>query len=415
MPRSLDQWLDYISGLHPLAWDLTLDRVATVAERLEVLQPAKTVVLVAGTNGKGSCCEAIAALADASGVSVGLTTSPHLHRYNERFRIRGQEASDVEIVESLEIIDAAREDISLSYFEFSCLTALRLFTNANLDLAILEVGLGGRLDAMNIVDPDIAVILPIALDHQNYLGTTREAIGREKAGIVRKNIPVVLADSEPPESVIAIASDLEANLLQIKDTFDYGDDECFWVREGQRYTQAISGQSRLPKASLAAALQTVALVTPPNREAVAGLNRLELKGRLTLRQFEETLIYLDVAHNPHAVEHLVTQLSLRGVSKIRAVFGVYADKEVDSMIAILKKRVRYWYLTAVDDPRAMPAQAILERLPPEERSRACLMSTVVEALKAALAQREADEAVLVFGSFPVVGEALEWLDGTATL
>ena len=415
MPRSLDQWLDYISGLHPLAWDLTLDRVATVAERLEVLQPAKTVVLVAGTNGKGSCCEAIAALADASGVSVGLTTSPHLHRYNERFRIRGQEASDVEIVESLEIIDAAREDISLSYFEFSCLTALRLFTNANLDLAILEVGLGGRLDAMNIVDPDIAVILPIALDHQNYLGTTREAIGREKAGIVRKNIPVVLADSEPPESVIAIASDLEANLLQIKDTFDYGDDECFWVREGQRYTQAVSGQSRLPKASLAAALQTVALVTPPNREAVAGLNRLELKGRLTLRQFEETLIYLDVAHNPHAVEHLVTQLSLRGVLKVRAVFGVYADKEVDSMIATLQKKVRYWYLTAVDDPRAMPAQAILERLPREELSRACLMTTVVEALKTALAQREADEAVLVFGSFPVVGEALEWLDGTATL
>ena len=415
MPRSLDHWLDYISGLHPLAWDLTLDRVATVAERLKVLQPANTVVLVAGTNGKGSCCEAIAALADASGLSVGLTTSPHLHRYNERFRIRGQEVSDNEIVESLEIIDVAREDISLSYFEFSCLTALRLFTNANLDLAILEVGLGGRLDAMNIVDPDIAVILPIALDHQDFLGSTREAIGREKAGIIRKNIPVVLADSEPPESVIAIASDLDATLLQIKDTFDYGDDECFWVRECQRYSQTVSGQSRLPKASLAAALQTVALVTPPKTDAVTDLNRLELKGRMTLRQFEETLIYLDVAHNPHAVEHLVAQLSLRGISKVRAVFGVYADKEVDSMIAILQKNVRYWYLTSVDEPRAMSAQAIFDRLLPEERSRACLMATVVEALRTALAQREADEVVLVFGSFPVVGEALEWLDGTAML
>ena len=229
MRQTLEQWLDYIGGLHPIKWDLTLDRVAEVARRLGVVQPARRVILVAGTNGKGSCCQALAALATGAGVSFGVTTSPHLRHFNERIQINGAEATDLQIVSAFEQIELARSDISLSYFEFACLAALLLFKEADLDLAILEIGLGGRLDAMNLVDPDISVILPIALDHQSYLGDTLEAIGLEKAGILRPNGTLVLADPDPPNSILAEAARQRCQVKRIGREFDWADGEVSWM------------------------------------------------------------------------------------------------------------------------------------------------------------------------------------------
>ena len=410
MPRSLDEWLNYIGNLHPIAWDLTLDRVATVAARLKVLKPGKRVVLVAGTNGKGSCCEAIDYLARASGLSVGVTTSPHVRRYNERFRIDGEEVSDAKIVAALGTIERVRGEVSLSYFEFSCLAALILFTQANVDLAVLEIGLGGRLDAMNIVDPDIAVILPIALDHQNYLGDTREAIGREKAGILRQGVPLILGDYDPPKSVLALSRTLGARVFQIGKAFDYSEDQCFWTANNDRRTQTVGDYPNLPMPSLGCAIQTVALLTEPKAEAVARLSRLALEGRMTLVQHSGGPVYFDVAHNRHAVEHLLHSMIRRGHDRFRVVFGLYADKDCKGIYELLVDRVSFWHLSAVNEVRAMPPEQLFQGLPPAAQNNARTAPSVTEAIEHAVTTRSDGEPILVFGSFPVVAEALEWFD-----
>jgi len=411
MRQTLEQWLDYIGGLHPIKWDLTLDRVAEVARRLGVVQPARRVILVAGTNGKGSCCEALAALATGAGVSFGVTTSPHLRHFNERIQINGAEATDLQIVSAFEQIELARSDISLSYFEFACLAALLLFKEADLDLAILEIGLGGRLDAMNLVDPDISVILPIALDHQSYLGDTLEAIGLEKAGILRPNGTLVLADPDPPNSILAEAARQRCQVKRIGREFDWADGEVSWMAaELQQSLTLPSAETSLPNGSLAAAVQAMAELGLLNPNSVGQLCNVSLLGRLTRLDLAGQCVYLDVAHNPHAVVRLAAELSRRGCPSIRVVFGLYADKDVQSIIAAIGPMVHFWHLTQVSEARALPVEQLMACLPLADQARAESTVSVQQALENAIRSSVGTDTIVVFGSFPVVGEALEYLD-----
>ena len=411
MRQTLEQWLDYIGGLHPIKWDLTLDRVAEVARRLGVVQPARRVILVAGTNGKGSCCQALAALATGAGVSFGVTTSPHLRHFNERIRINGAEATDLQIVSAFEQIELARSDISLSYFEFACLAALLLFKEADLDLAILEIGLGGRLDAMNLVDPDISVILPIALDHQSYLGDTLEAIGLEKAGILRPNGTLVLADPDPPNSILAEAARQRCQVKRIGREFDWADGEVSWMAaELQQSLTLPSAETSLPNGSLAAAVQAMAELGLLNPNSVGQLCNVSLLGRLTRLDLAGQCVYLDVAHNPHAVVRLAAELSRRGCPSIRVVFGLYADKDVQSIIAAIGPMVHFWHLTQVSEARALPVEQLMACLPLADQARAESTVSVQQALENAIRSSVGTDTIVVFGSFPVVGEALEYLD-----
>ena len=411
MRQTLEQWLDYIGGLHPIKWDLTLDRVAEVARRLGVVQPARRVILVAGTNGKGSCCQALAALATGAGVSFGVTTSPHLRHFNERIQINGAEATDLQIVSAFEQIELARSDISLSYFEFACLAALLLFKEADLDLAILEIGLGGRLDAMNLVDPDISVILPIALDHQSYLGDTLEAIGLEKAGILRPNGTLVLADPDPPNSILAEAARQRCQVKRIGREFDWADGEVSWMAaELQQSLTLPSAETSLPNGSLAAAVQAMAELGLLNPNSVGQLCNVSLLGRLTRLDLAGQCVYLDVAHNPHAVVRLAAELSRRGCPSIRVVFGLYADKDVQSIIAAIGPMVHFWHLTQVSEARALPVEQLMACLPLADQARAEPTVSVQQALENAIRSSVGTDTVVVFGSFPVVGEALEYLD-----
>jgi dihydrofolate synthase/folylpolyglutamate synthase len=411
MRQTLEQWLDYIGGLHPIKWDLTLDRVAEVARRLGVVQPARRVILVAGTNGKGSCCQALAALATGAGVSFGVTTSPHLRHFNERIQINGAEATDLQIVSAFEQIELARSDISLSYFEFACLAALLLFKEADLDLAILEIGLGGRLDAMNLVDPDISVILPIALDHQSYLGDTLEAIGLEKAGILRPNGTLVLADPDPPNSILAEAARQRCQVKRIGREFDWADGEVSWMAaELQQSLTLPSAETSLPNGSLAAAVQAMAELGLLNPNSVGQLCNVSLLGRLTRLDLAGQCVYLDVAHNPHAVVRLAAELSRRGCPSIRVVFGLYADKDVQAIIAAIGPMVHFWHLTQVSEARALPVEQLMACLPLADQARAESTVSVQQALENAIRSSVGTDTIVVFGSFPVVGEALEYLD-----
>ena len=411
MRQTLEQWLDYIGGLHPIKWDLTLDRVAEVARRLGVVQPARRVILVAGTNGKGSCCQALAALATGAGVSFGVTTSPHLRHFNERIQINGAEATDLQIVSAFEQIELARSDISLSYFEFACLAALLLFKEADLDLAILEIGLGGRLDAMNLVDPDISVILPIALDHQSYLGDTLEAIGLEKAGILRPNGTLVLADPDPPNSILAEAARQRCQVKRIGREFDWADGEVSWMAaELQQSLTLPSAETSLPNGSLAAAVQAMAELGLLNPNNVGLLCNVSLLGRLTRFDLAGQCVYLDVAHNPHAVVRLAAELSRRGCPSIRVVFGLYADKDVQAIIAAIGPMVHFWHLTQVSEARALPVEQLMACLPLADQARAESTVSVQQALENAIRSSVGTDTIVVFGSFPVVGEALEYLD-----
>ena len=411
MRQSLDDWLTYVSALHPIAWDLTLDRVKTVATRLNVLRPAPTVILVAGTNGKGSCCEAISWLAGDSGRRVGLSTSPHLQQFNERIRIDGERVSDQAIVAAFESIDRAREEITLSYFEFSCLAALLIFKGAELDVAVLEIGLGGRLDAMNIVDPDLAVILPIALDHQDYLGDDREAIGREKAGILRSDRPLILADPDPPASIIAEAQRLSAPVFKINTDFHWREEGVQWTDISGKVRQVEQGHwpLKLPQTSLAAAVQAMSLLAGVESDAISGLKDLTLLGRMTNLRVGEVTVYVDVAHNPHAAEHLANRLRETGTRSFRAVVGMYAAKDAEGVLGALAPLVSDWFLAAVDESRALAPKQLRLALPDSAQETAKICPGISAALAKALTNCPQSEAIIVFGSFPVVGEALEYL------
>jgi dihydrofolate synthase/folylpolyglutamate synthase len=425
MARTLDDWLAYIERQHPATIELGLDRVRTVADRMQLTQPAERTIVVAGTNGKGSTVAFLEAIARAAGWRTGAYTSPHLLRYNERVRIDGHDAGDASLVEAFEAVEAAREDTSLTYFEYGTLAALWLFDRASLDLAILEVGLGGRLDAVNLVDADVAVITTVDLDHQDWLGNDREVIGAEKAGIARAWKPLVLGDDDPPSSVLGRAYRIGASAIRANCDFFFEP-----IEGGQWRWREVGFSVDLPMPALAAPVQLRnaataiaalrALDAPVSREAlVAGVAQAAVAGRLQRIERDGVDIVLDVGHNPQAARALGDWLASTPVEgRTWAVFAALGDKDVAGVVDALAPRIDGWFLAGLDEagPRGAAVDDFAQRLDGTGAEQGTRHATVGAALAAASAQARAGDRVLVFGSFHTVAAAMRALgsEGDAT-
>ncbi|WP_096695592.1 bifunctional tetrahydrofolate synthase/dihydrofolate synthase [Polaromonas sp. AER18D-145] len=416
-PNTLDDWLAYCERLHPHAIDLGLDRVRRVAERM-ALRFDCPVITVAGTNGKGSSCAMLEAILGQAGYRTGVYTSPHLVHFEERCRIRGEMASADQLLPHFERVEALRGDISLTYFEFTMLAIFSLMAAAGLDVVVLEVGVGGRLDSVNIIDADCALITSIDIDHTELLGKDRESIGREKAGIMRAGKPVVVGDPVPPQSVITHAAEVGADLWRLGHDFNFSGDkqQWAWAGRGRRYAglayPALRGANQLVNASgVLAALTALRDRLPVTAQAVRnGLGMVELPGRFQIISGQPTLV-LDVAHNPHAVAALTENLDAMGFYPCtHGVFGAMADKDLAQMLKRVGPLVDRWYFTDLPTARAARAEDLLatwRALNPRQDARASVYADPVQALQAAVAAADPADRIVVFGSFYTVGGVLK--------
>ncbi len=402
---SLSIWLKYLEQLHTSAIDLGLDRVKAVGQKADLLKPAPCVITVAGTNGKGSTCAMLEAILIEAGYKVGVYSSPHLVRYNERVRINNQELDDSEHTKAFASVEAIRGDISLSLFEFGTLSALTLFKTHQVDVVVLEVGLGGRLDATNIVDHDVSVITSLAIDHVDWLGDNIDVIGYEKAGIFRSGKPAICGQPHPPATVPAHADDIGAELYQVGYQFEYQIEDNHWNWQCGAFdlTQLPLPNLPLPNAATALMALGAAELDISEENIINGLKKAQLLGRMQ-RVSEQPLIIMDVAHNPHSAEYFANQLSKikqkEGKNKIHAVVAMLHDKDIASTIAAMRDTVDDWYPASLTGPRAATAEEILQHLPAN-----CVGFDKPEsAFDQALTQAGEDDMVIVFGSFYTVGQ-----------
>ncbi|MCF8207630.1 MAG: bifunctional tetrahydrofolate synthase/dihydrofolate synthase [Methylotenera sp.] len=416
---TLDDWLAHCERLHPKTIDMTLDRVSAVKDKLGIAFDCP-VIVVAGTNGKGSTCAMLESIALHAGYRVGLYIKPHLVHFQERCRVGGAPVSAESLAPHFEAVEAARGDITLTYFEFTTLAIMRRLQHEPLDVVILEVGLGGRLDAVNVVDADCAVITSIDLDHTEFLGPDREAIGREKAGIMRAGRPVVVSDPMPPQSLAVRAAELGADLRQLGRDFTFSGDRTQWQWAGRdkRYSgmayPALRGVNQLLNASgVLAAFEALADRLPVSAQAVrTGLALVELPGRFQVLAGQPAVV-LDVAHNPHAVAALAQNLDQMGYfPRTHAVFGAMADKDLAGILARIAPLVDHWHFTNLPLPRAATAgqleSAFLAaglKTPPGVTT--ATHATPLDALQAAAAEATPADRILVFGSFYTVGGVLQ--------
>ncbi len=419
--RSLADWLAYLEQLHPTAIDMGLDRVRAVAARMAMTRPAPLVVTVTGTNGKGSTCAFIASLLNAQGLKIGSYSSPHLLRYNERVLLSGREASDAELCEAFAVVEAARGEISLTYFEMGTLAAFWLFERAGLDAVVLEVGLGGRLDAVNIVDADLAVVTNIGLDHADWLGNSRESVAYEKAGILREGKPALCGDLDPPQPLLDHANSLSAPLLLRGRDFDLAMGAGDWHWRGVDAAGAPLELHGLPLLTLpmenaALALQAYAMLGLPWDPArlARALLQTRVVGRLDSRQVvwngRRIALLLDVGHNPHAAAFLAQRLEQRPVAGTRlAVFGLLADKDLTGVLDALAPSISDWAVAPLPTPRTQSATQLAAALL-ERGASVSEYATIEQALDAQCARAESVDEILVFGSFYCVAAALEWLE-----
>jgi len=411
---ALDDWLARIERLHHRSIDLSLDRVRAVGGRLG-LGFGCPVIIVGGTNGKGSTCAMLESILRAAGYRTGLYTSPHLLRFNERARIAGEAAGDEALIEQFEAVEAARGDTPLTYFEFTTLAILRLFMAQRLDVVVLEVGLGGRLDATNIVDADCAVVTSVDLDHMDYLGPTREHIGFEKAHIYRRGRPAICADPQPPQRLLDVAHDLGADLWRFGRDFNYQGDRQQWSYGGRSIRRAglpypaLRGANQLLNAAGAlAALEALGQRLPVSQQAVRqGLLGVELAARFQVLPGRPTVI-LDVAHNPHAAAVLAANLDSMGFHpRTLAVLGMLRDKDVAGVIDKVAGRVDHWYLGGTSGPRGLSAQALAEILRSRRPDAAAdAFDDVGAAFAAAHRAAGADDRIVAFGSFLTVADVM---------
>jgi dihydrofolate synthase/folylpolyglutamate synthase len=420
--KSLAEWLAYIERQHPRSIELGLERVRAVAQRMRLKRPAKKVITVAGTNGKGSTVAFIEAIARAAGWRVGAYTSPHLLAYNERVRIDGDDVADADLVAGFEAVEAARGDTPLTYFEYGTLAALWLFERTQLDLAVLEVGLGGRLDAVNLVDADVAVVTTVDIDHVDWLGNDREAIGFEKAGIARAWKPLVLGEDDPPSSVLGHAYAIGASAIRANCDF------FFEALDAQAWRWREVGYSlQLPMPRLAAPAQLRnaataiaalrALGKPLPKAAIAhGIAAAQLPGRLQRFERDGVDIVVDVGHNPQAARELAAWLrAAPAAGRTFAVFAALGDKDVAGVVAALADRIERWFLAGLVEagPRGLDVAEFAQRLSGTAAATGERHADVASALQAALGQARVGDRILVFGSFHTVAGALELLGGTA--
>jgi dihydrofolate synthase / folylpolyglutamate synthase len=415
--RTLADWLAHCERLHPKTIDMTLERTITVRDRLG-LRFAVPVITVAGTNGKGSTCAMLESIALAAGYRVGLYIKPHLVHFEERCRVGGAPVPASELLPHFEAVEQARGDITLTYFEFTTLAIMRLLSRAPLDVVILEVGLGGRLDAVNAIDTDCAVVTSIDLDHTEYLGPDRESIGREKAHIMRAGKPAVVSDPMPPQSIIEHAASTGADLWLVGRDFHHSGDRQQWAWTGRdkRLTglayPALRGANQLVNAAgVLAALHALRERLPVSAQAIRqGLATVDLPGRFQIVPGQPTLV-LDVAHNPHSVAALVANLDNMGFfPRTHAVFGAMHDKDLSGLIARIAPLVDAWYCTDLPLPRAATGQALELAVRANAATRPDATVSVhadpAAALAAALERADPTDRILVFGSFLTVGGVL---------
>ncbi|WP_457665768.1 bifunctional tetrahydrofolate synthase/dihydrofolate synthase [Thiolapillus sp.] len=420
----LEDWLTWQEGLNPSTIDLGLERVGQV---WRCLQPpdlsGSTVISIAGTNGKGSTVALFETIGKQAGLRTGSYTSPHLLRYNERIRLDGQPISDQLIIEAFQKIDDARQGLPLTYFEFGTLAALVVFAREQPDLVLLEVGLGGRLDAVNIIDADLSIITSIGLDHQEWLGNDRESIGREKAGIFRPGKPAVFSGDDMPASIAEQAKKLHTPLYVNGGEFHHEAGAENWSWHGPSRVFAalpfprLPGQHQLDNASgVIMAIELLRNKIPLDDGAVVrGLETVRLPGRQQTVERQGVQWLLDVAHNPHAVSALARQLEENPVAgRTLAVLGMLADKDVATVLKLMHKHIDQWYFATIEDVRGMTAAKLAataqSRLPvPSFETH----STLVRALKTAAEDAMAGDRVVVFGSFFTVAEALAYLNSPA--
>jgi dihydrofolate synthase/folylpolyglutamate synthase len=417
MPRftTLNDWLGWQDTLHPRKIDLGLERVARVASELKLDKPGHGVVTVAGTNGKGSSVAMLDCILRAAGYRTGSYTSPHLQRYNERIQIDGAAVDDKSLCAAFQAVDEARGDITLSYFEFGTLAALTIFKQASLDMALLEVGMGGRLDAVNIMQPDVALVTSIGIDHSAWLGTDREQIGREKAGIFRAGRPAVCSDPAPPASLERIAAELGALWLCLGEAYTYDVSGHSWSWRG-------AGQSRkdLPLPNLAGSHQLdnaagVLMVIeslneryPVSREAIEkGLQSVSLPGRCQIIPGAIETV-LDVAHNADSAERLLRLLRAQPVKgRTWMILGMLDDKDVGEFTGILGPEVDHWQLASLETGRGLSATDLQDQIqPPARGKRIQCFPDVATALRQTKSEAMAGDRIVVSGSFFTVAEAM---------
>lgn len=420
--RNLQQWLSYLEQLHPNEIDMGLARVQSVAQRLDLPRIAQKIVTVTGTNGKGSTCALLASLAMGQGLSVGVYSSPHLLRYNERVRINGLEATDAQLCEAFSRVEEARGEISLTYFEMGTLAAFYLFAQSELDLAVLEVGLGGRLDAVNIVDADIAVVTSIGVDHQDWLGDTRDSVAYEKSGIFRRERPAVCGDLDPPEQLLTQAALLNTPLLLRGRDFDLALGEQAWHWRGlDSQGQPLQLQDipllSLPIENAAVALQAYALLSLPwqTQTILDSLCSASIAGRLqelSLQwQGRNLHLLLDVAHNPHAADYLANRLAAQPIRGRRlAVLGMLDDKDVSGVLDCMQALMADWAVAELPSARSCRVEYLQAKL--EEKALPVRrFLSIADAIEAQCEQATEDDQIVIFGSFFTVAEALLWLQG----
>lgn len=429
-PKDLNSWLSYIESLHPKSIAMGLGRINHMIARLN-LSPQFTIITVAGTNGKGSSCAMLEQIYTQAGYRVGCYTSPHLLRYNERVRLNTAEVSDRELCIAFAAVDAARLDkdgveILLTYFEMATLAAMWHFMQANLDVAIMEIGLGGRLDAVNAFEPNCAIVTSIDLDHQEYLGDTRESIGFEKAGVYRNAVPAICGDANPPTTLIKHAEKIQANFKQIHQDFDYA-----VVENGWQYLQhgklvhtlpkpALQGAYQLANAAcVIAAVESLQSRLPVSRTAMAdAMQRVTLAGRfqvLTKTKLNAPRVIVDVAHNPHAAQALAdnlkaskAQYTQTNTAKTFAVFAMLADKDMQGVVSALKSEIDVWYVASINHSRGAQAadlaKVVLSVLPLAKIKQ---FDNASNAYQQACIDMGGNDKMIVFGSFFTVASVLQ--------
>lgn len=412
--QHLSDWLEWQSGLNSKEIDLGLERVSKVWRRLCPDGITAQVITIAGTNGKGSCVAMLEAIYSSSGYNVGAFTSPHIHDYCERIRINQRNADEVSICEGFARIDAVRDDLALTYFEWSTLCALWLFQQAQLDVVILEVGLGGRLDAVNIIDADVALITTIDYDHMDWLGEDLESIGYEKAGIMRPGKLVVLGDPDMPETIQRHAVQIGASVLQYGHDYDIHNNDQGWIWRGNGREiagAALTGLTgKIQLRNLAAVLQVVQCMMPKLAVAevvyMTALTSVTLTGRYQQIKRDDWTI-IDVAHNPQAVTRFLDNLQQDGVTgPCPIVYGALMDKNIEAVVRIMEPLADRWHLVGIPERRGGSVDALSKRITPVYGNlRVDQHQSVPAALQAAWAEA-ADRPVLVFGSFWLVAEAL---------
>jgi dihydrofolate synthase/folylpolyglutamate synthase len=413
--RPLADWLAHIERLHPRTIELGLERVQVVLDAMRLRQPRFAVITVAGTNGKGSTCAMLEACLRAAGYRVGLYTSPHLVRYNERVRVNGVEATDDDLCQAFEDIERSRGDTALTYFEFGTLAALRQFAQAAVEVAVLEVGMGGRLDAVNAVDADCAVVTTVDIDHAHWLGSTREAIGREKAGVYRTNRPAICGDADPPLSLLDHVAAIGARLFRIGRDFSFEVADGGWtfriggrIRSGLPFPR-LRGEHQLHNAACAlAALETLSDRLPVSQAQLReGLAQAFVAGRFQVLP-GTPLRVLDVAHNPQAARVLAATLARQACDgRTLAVFGMLKDKDIEAVARALRDRIDVWHLAGLGGERGAGAGDIAAAI------RAAGVSVPVHVHESAQAAHDAAlreaapaDRVVIFGSFYMVGDIL---------